>query len=109
MKLIIKPLENFKKEAKKLAKKYKKISNDLKKLQEELLNNPKAGIDLGSNCYKIRIPNSSIPTGKSGGFRVIYYYIDQKGIIYLMCIYSKSDLENIEDNKILQLIEDNNL
>ncbi|GGD34828.1 hypothetical protein GCM10012288_06010 [Malaciobacter pacificus] len=99
MKLIIKPLENFKKEAKKLAKKYKEISNDLKKLQEELLNNPKAGIDLGSNCYKIKIR----------GFRVIYYYIDQKGIIYLMCIYSKSDLENIEDNKILQLIEDNNL
>ena len=36
-----------------------------------LLSNPTLGTPLGDNLYKIRIPNSSIPTGKSGGFRVI--------------------------------------
>ena len=109
MNLTIKTLENFKKEVKRLAKKYKNIASDLKILQEELILNPKSGIELGNNCFKIRIANSSIPTGKSGGFRVIYYYINPKGIIYLMSIYSKSDLENIEDSKIIQLLQENDL
>lgn len=109
MTLTIKTLENFKKEVKRLAKKYKNIAKDLKVLQEELTSNPKSGIELGNNCYKIRIPNSSIPTGKSGGFRVIYYYLCPKGMIYLMSIYSKSDLENIEDSKIIQLLKENDL
>lgn len=109
MNLTIKPLENFKKEAKQLSKKYKNLVNDLKKFQEELLSNPKSGIELGNNCFKIRLANSSIPTGKSGGFRVIYYYISQNGVIYLMSIYSKNDLENIEDTKILELLQENKL
>lgn len=109
MNLTIKPLESFKKDVKKLLKKYKNISHDLKLLQKELESNPKAGIDLGNNCYKIRLANSSVPTGKSGGFRVVYYYIDQKGVIYLMSIFSKSDMENISDEKILEILEDNKL
>ena len=52
MNLTIKPLESFKKSIKKLAKKYKNIAQDLKELQNELLNNPKAGIELGNYCYK---------------------------------------------------------
>lgn len=99
----------LKKEAKQLSKKYKNLVNDLKKFQEELLSNPKSGIELGNNCFKIRLANSSIPTGKSGGFRVIYYYISQNGVIYLMSIYSKNDLENIEDTKILELLQENKL
>lgn len=109
MNLTIKPLETFKKEVKKLHKKYKNISNDLKELQKQLEQNPKAGIDLGANCYKIRLQNSSIPTGKSGGFRVVYYYIDNYGMIYLMSIYSKTELENISDEKILEILKDNGL
>ncbi len=109
MNLTIKPLESFKKDVKKLFKRYKNISNDLKRLEIELSNNPQSGIKLSSNCYKIRISNSSIPTGKRGGFRVVYYYIDKKGMIYLLSIYSKSDMENIEDGKILEILRDNDL
>jgi len=39
--------------------------------------NPKSGIELSSDLYKIRLENSSSKVGKSGGFRVIYYYIDK--------------------------------
>ncbi len=109
MNLQIKVLENFAKEVKKLSKKYKNISEDLKTLQIELSQNPTCGISLGNNCYKLRVANSSVPTGKSGGFRVIYYYIDSNGIIYLMSIYSKSDLDNISDEKILEILRDNEL
>ena len=55
--------------------------------------------------YKIRIPNSSVPTGKSGGFRVITYFINEIGNVYLLTIYSKSDQENIPDSKIVDLIK----
>jgi len=73
MTLTIKPLESFTESIKKLAKKYKNIALDLKDLQKELQNNPEAGIKLGNHCYKIRVANSSIPTGKRSGFRVVYY------------------------------------
>ncbi len=108
MNLTIKPLESFTKSIKKLAKKYKNIAQDLKVLQHELRNNPKAGIELGKHCYKIRVVNSSIPTGKSGGFRVVYYQ-KIENTIYLMEIYSKSDMENITDEKILEILKNNGL
>lgn len=110
MSLTIKSLESFALEAKKLAKRYKNISQDPKTLQEELNKNPKSGIPLGANCYKIKLPNSSVPTGKSGGFRVIYYYLGKDNTIYyLMSIYSKSDMENIDEAKILQILKGNEL
>ncbi|MGD9719125.1 MAG: type II toxin-antitoxin system RelE/ParE family toxin [Sulfurimonadaceae bacterium] len=107
--LQIKALENFTKEVKKLAKKYKKIADDLKTLQKELYLNPQSGIRLGSNCYKIRVANSSVPTGKSAGFRVVYYYLDANGVIYLMSIYSKSELENLRDEEIMKILKENGL
>jgi len=66
-------------------------------------------IILGNSCYKIRLANSSIPTGKSGGFRIIYYHIDTNGTLYLMSMYSKNELENIDDKIILQILKENGL
>ena len=105
MSLRIVSLDSFKKAAKRLYKRYKKLPKDLKELNQILLDNPKAGIYLGSNCYKLRVPNSSIPTGKSGGFRVIYYYYDGSSNLYLLIIFSKRDLENISDEDILYLLK----
>jgi len=107
MNLKIKTLSCFDKDVKKLFKKYKQLLADLKVLKQELLENPKSGIELGNSCYKIRLANSSIPTGKSGGFRIIYYYIDTKDNLYLMSMYSKSELENIDDKIILQILKEN--
>jgi len=47
-------------------------------------------IFLKNNYYKIRVINSSVPTDKSGGFRVAYCYIDKDNNIYLISIYSKT-------------------
>jgi mRNA-degrading endonuclease RelE of RelBE toxin-antitoxin system len=105
MSLKILQLANFRKEAKRLYKKYKKLPNDLQLLSKELRTNPKAGVELGDHCYKIRVQNSSIPTGKSGGFRVIYYYYDGEENLYLMTIFSKKDMENISDEAILTLVK----
>lgn len=101
----IEPSKRFIKDAKSLAKKYKKISYDLELLQKILLDNPESGIPLGNNIFKIRIPNSSIPAGKSGGFRVITYFLSDD-ILYLLTIYSKSDRESISTSEIDTMVED---
>ncbi|MEA1920724.1 MAG: hypothetical protein U9N52_12855 [Campylobacterota bacterium] len=109
MNLNIVSLDTFSKDVKKLYKKYKNLLNDLKLLQKRLQDDPKAGIELGKGCYKIRLANSSIPTGKSGGFRIIYYYLDHQNNLYLMTMFSKTELENISEDKLLDLLHKNGL
>jgi len=99
--------DEFSKNVKKLSKRFKHIKNDLKNLKEELQNG-KMGTFIGNNCYKKRLPNSSSNKGKSGGFRVICY-LQLNDKIFLLSIYSKSDMENIEETKLLQIIKDNGL
>ena len=86
----IETIPRFEKNVKKLKKKFPKIKTDLVDFVTELSNNPELGIHLGENIFKVRIQNSSIPTGKSGGFRVITYY-KTDDILYLVTIYSKSE------------------
>ncbi len=107
MNLKIISLESFARDVKRLYKKYKQINKDLNVLQKVLEENPISGIHLGHSCYKIRLANSSIPTGKSGGFRIIYYYLDRDSNLYLMAIYSKTELENISDERVLEILKNN--
>lgn len=104
--MIIEVLPRFEKELKRLAKKYKKISEDLYNFKEEILNNPTLGTSLGNNCYKIRVANSSVPTGKSGGFRIITLVKVEKERIILLTIYSKSDKENISDDELKTILQE---
>ena len=67
-------ISRFEKDVKKLKKSFPKIKDDLIELVRYLSSNPELGTKLGENIYKIRVPNSSVPVGKSGGFRVITYY-----------------------------------
>lgn len=102
-------LPTFANKLKKLAKKYKKIKFDMQELKKELIANPKIGIALQYNCYKIRVANSSTPTGKSGGFRVVYYFVDSDNKVFLMTIYSKTQKENLSENELLELLKINGL
>jgi len=103
------PLDSFKNNFKTLQKKYKNIKNDVRKLSSELGENPKAGIYLQHNCYKIRVANSSVPRGKSGGFRTVYYFVNEQKSIYLIAIYSKTKKENISEDELLDLLKINGL
>jgi len=106
MSLNILTLNSFNKDVKRLYKKYRQLPKDLQTLKTELSSNPTSGIDLGNHLYKIRLANSSIPTGKSAGFRVVYYFYNHEEI-YLLTLFSKHDLENIEHKKLLILLENN--
>ena len=105
MKYKIETTPTFDKNVKRLKKKFPKIKNDLISLIEELSENPTIGISLGENIFKIRMQNSSIPTGKRGGFRVITYYkVDD--ILYLITIYSKTDQDNILLDNLKEIIKE---
>ena len=103
--MIIEVSERFEKDLKSLAKKYKRISKDLVKFKKEILKNPTLGTPLGNDCYKIRIPNSSIPTGKRGGFRIITLAKIEKEKIILLTIYSKTQKETITDEELKEILE----
>lgn len=98
--------ENFKKEAKRLAKKYISLKTDLEALGSVLSENPITGMHLGNNVYKIRFAIKSKGKGKSGGARVMTHVkvVNQK--VYLFSIYHKSEKENISDNEIKELIRE---
>ncbi len=51
--------DSFKKDVKKLSKKYRLIKIDIENLIIELEKNPTTGIPLGNDLYKIRLANSS--------------------------------------------------
>lgn len=105
MNLKIISLESFKKDVKKLYKKNKKLPQDLKTLNTTLQENPKIGIELSLKLYKVRLENSSTNTGKSGGFRVIYYYIDEDENLYLLKMYSKTEISNIKEEVLIKILK----
>jgi mRNA-degrading endonuclease RelE of RelBE toxin-antitoxin system len=105
MNLKIIKLSKFTKSVKKLAKKYKNLANDLTTLNKELNKPNNNSIKISENIYKIRLQNSSNIQGKSGGFRVIYFLKIDKNTIYLLDIFSKSEVENIEKHKIIEIVK----
>jgi mRNA-degrading endonuclease RelE of RelBE toxin-antitoxin system len=92
-------------EAKKLAKKYLSLRNDIEALAKELSVNPTQGITLGKNVYKVRLAISSKGKGKSGGARVITCVKIIAETIYLVSIYDKSVQADISDKELKQRIK----
>lgn len=69
------------------------------KLQEELIKRPDAG-DLIKNGGGIRKLRSKRPgSGKSGGVRVIYYWMANDGTILMLVAYPKSTKDNLTDQE----------
>jgi len=101
----IETIPRFEKDVKKLKKKFPKIKNDLVDFINELSSNPELGINLGESIFKVRIPNSSIPTGKSGGFRIITYY-KTNDTLYLVTIYSKTEQDSILTDKLKKIVQE---
>jgi len=97
--------DNFKKEAKALAKKYHSLKTDLQELESILAENPRKGTSLGNDVYKVRLQIKSKNKGKSGGARVLTQVKIIKETVYLFSIYDKSEREDIPDKTIKDLIK----
>lgn len=97
-------IPNFRKELKKLAKKYPSLKEDFSSLIINLQENPFQGTPLGKNCFKIRLAISSKGKGKSGGSRIITFVKITDTTVYLLSIYDKSDKETIKDSELKELL-----
>jgi mRNA-degrading endonuclease RelE of RelBE toxin-antitoxin system len=97
----------FTKDLKNLKKRYRSIEEDVRHLIDLLQSGETPGDRIAGNryvVYKVRVKNSDVNRGQSGGYRVIYYIQTSQGIL-LVKIYSKSDLENISNDEIEDAIE----
>lgn len=95
----------FKREIKRLAKKYHSLKNEYAELIDTLEENPEQGTPLGDNCYKIRISIASKGKGKSGGARVITNIAIVDETVYLLSIYDKSEQADISDKELKALLK----
>ena len=100
------PTDKFKKEAKRLIKKYSSLKTELSDLNNALEKNPELGTPLGFNAFKIRVSVKSKGKGKSSGARVITYYVTEDKEVFLLTIYDKSEYESIDDRSLKQIIFD---
>jgi mRNA-degrading endonuclease RelE of RelBE toxin-antitoxin system len=92
----------FERRLKTLRKRYRKIRQDIQPIIDalqngEIIGNQIAGTDF--IVFKVRAKNSDIPTGKSGGYRVIYQLLSPECILMLL-IYAKSDQEDVTAEEI---------
>lgn len=74
-------------------------------LQNVLIENPERGdiIKGGGGIRKLR---HALPgRGKSGGVRVIYYWLHDDGQIYMLLIYPKSKKDDLTDRETALLRE----
>lgn len=84
------------------------IDKDLRRLENELLQNPKAG-DVIQGTGKMRKMRFAFEgRGKSGSTRVCYVDFEMKETIYLLAVFAKNELENLtkaERNQLKKQIE----
>jgi hypothetical protein len=66
-------------------------------IENDLLLNPERGalIEGTGGIRKSRAADPSRGKGKRGGFRYMYYYIEQDGQILLLLIFSKDEQDNL--------------
>ena len=96
----------FQRDLRDLAKRYRSIRLDLQPLMEQLQLGETPGdrvTGIKYQIFKVRLKNSNIQKGKSGGYRVIYYLKTETEII-LATIYSKSDLSDVSNQVIEEVI-----
>lgn len=97
--------DHFKKEAKKLTKKYRSLKTELEALGKQLAKKPTTGTPLGHDVFKVRLAISSKGKGKSGGARVIILAKVVKEKVYLVSIYDKGQLDNLNKDQIIELLK----
>lgn len=96
----------FKRNIRNLVKKYRSIRSDIEPIIKQLQNGELPGNQIsgiGYKVFKLRVKNSDIAKGKSGGYRLIYYCQTATGII-LLTIYTKSEQADITADDLRRII-----
>lgn len=103
------PTDKFKREAKRLIKKYPSLKSELAAINKDLSKDPAIGTPLGNDAYKIRVAIRSKGKGKSGGARIITYIVTENQEVYLLTIYDKAELDSVDDKILKNMIKHLNI
>lgn len=98
----------FKRNLRALAKKYPHIRSDVQPIIDQIQRGEFAGDQVqgtGFTIFKVRIRNSDVSRGKSGGYRVIYYLKTATAVI-LVTIYSKTEQSDISSARIKKILSE---
>ena len=101
-------LPEFARRNKRLSRRFRTLLDEIDNLIDQLEVAPRQGESLGAGLYKIRLASASKGGGKSGGFRVITYYVEQTSegeTVYLVTIYNKSETDSITKEELLRLLQ----
>lgn len=90
-----------------LAKKYRRIWDDLRPIFEAIESHPRLGTPIKgfAKCYKIRVKSSDIAEGKSKGFRVITWPKENEGKVEVWFVYAKPETKFMTPKEIKALIK----
>lgn len=100
--------DRFKKDVKRLYKKYRRFQVDMTAFIDELMSGALPGDQVpgvGYPVYKARIRSTDAGRGKSGGFRVIYYLKTETSLV-LLTTYAKSEQQDITAERIRYIIDE---
>ena len=104
MKYEVLTIPPFDRQIKRLVKKFPSLKTEYSALIKELEENPKKGIPMGNNCFKIRLAIASKNRGKSGGARVITHFYIENETVFLLAIYDKGEQGDISDKELRELL-----
>ncbi len=98
----------FKRNTRALEKRYRTIKSDLQPLIQQLQNGELPGDRIAGYAdyivYKVRLKNSDIRKGKSGGYRIIYQSLRPTAVV-LLRLYAKSDQDDVTTDEIRAIIQ----
>jgi mRNA-degrading endonuclease RelE of RelBE toxin-antitoxin system len=94
-------------------RRYRNIRKDISPIIEKLEHGCLVGDEIpginpkvGGHTYKVRAVNTDTQSGKSDGYRVVYYAIQDDKTIFLLTVYNKKDNVRIPtNNEIVGIIE----
>mgnify|MGYP003446936355 FL=1 len=97
--------DEFKSAYKRLKKKHKSLDADFEALLMSLQENPRQGVEIHDDIWKIRMNITSKGRGKSGGDRVIIRVRIVQDELQLIYIYDKADFANVSDAYLRDILK----
>ena len=98
--------DRFEYDVRRLGKRYRRMRLDIQPLIERLELGELPGDQIPGMDYivfKVRVKNSSVQRGKSGGYRVVYYLKTREQILFVT-MYSKSDRSDITATEVREIL-----
>jgi len=100
----------FEDDVKRYSRKYRHIEDDLNRFYQDFQSNPKqeavAIPGYERKIWKVRVQSSDLQRGKSGGFRLIFYFDELKPeTVHLLTIYPKTEREDLSRDELLRFFK----